>query len=378
MNIADDLSEMVKERRVELGRLQKGGAKIVGYTPGGFVPEELMWASGAVPVALNRGGDPDAVLKSIEFIPRFFDTYSRAQIGYWANQEPLYRMVDMVVVPSTDKNIAAIADCWEMWTDKKLYRFGIPHNNQTEHAFNYYLEGLRIFVKQLEELTGVSMDEDKLREEIVLGNTIRTLMKRISETRKTDAAPISGNDFVKLHHASFILDRRVLVDYLKSILPKIEKSKGKTGPRVFVIGSSLAEGDYKIFDLLESAGAQVVMEDFSEGMRPYWQNVSTEGEPLEALAATYFRDRRPVPAFFRPAKERIPELFSMADEFQVKGVVWYSLMYREAHEIEGIHFGRMAEQKGFRFMRLLSDYDDSERELFRNRIDAFVETMNHL
>lgn len=377
MNIAGDLSEMVKKRRVELEQLQKQGAKIVGYVPGGFVPEELIWASGAIPVALNRGGDPDAVLKSIEFIPRFFDTYSRSQIGYWANGETLYRMVDMVVVPSTDKNIAAIADCWEMWTDKKLFRFGIPHNNLTKHAFDYYLEGLRILKGELEELTGVSINEDRIREEIELGNTMRALIKTISETRRTEAIPITGSDFVKLHHASFILDRKVMAEYLKSILPKLEKEKGKTGPRVFVIGSSLAEGDYKVFDLLESAGAQIVMEDFAEGMKPYWQNVRIEGEPIVALAETYFRDRTPLPAFFRPAKERIPGLLNTADEFRVNGIVWYSLMYREAHEIEGIYFGRIAEQKGFRFIRLLSDYDDAERELFRTRIDAFVETMNH-
>ena len=169
-----------------------------------------------------------------------------------------------------------------------------------------------------------------------------------------------------------------MVEYLESVLLKMEKVKSKTGPRVFVIGSSLAEGDYKIYDLLENAGAQVVMEDFSEGMKPYWQDVRIEGEPIAALAETYFRDRTPLPAFFRPAKERIPGLFNTADEFRVDGIVWYSLMYREAHEIEGIHFGRMAEQKGLRFMRLLSDYDNAEHELFRTRIEAFVETMNHL
>ncbi len=130
------------------------------------MPEELIWASGAIPVALNRGGDPDAVLKSLEFIPRFFDTYSRSQIGYWAKGEPLYRMVDMVVVPCTDKNVAAIADCWEMWTDTKLFRFGIPHNNLTRHAFHYYVAGLQLLKKELEKLTGREIVGDRLKEEI--------------------------------------------------------------------------------------------------------------------------------------------------------------------------------------------------------------------
>ena len=376
MSILDDLSEMVKERRLELESLKKEGAKIVGYMPGGFVPEELIWASGAIPVALNRGGDPNEVLKSIEYIPKFFDTFSRSQIGYWANGDLLYRMADMVVVPCTDKNIAAIADCWEMWTDVKLFRLGVPHNNHTEHAFTYYFEGLQILKKELESLTGIVTTEKRLKEEIELGNEMRGLFKKICEARRSENVSITGKEFVKLHHASFILDRKKMIEYLKKVLLQIEKAEQKTGPRVFVIGSSLAEGDYKIYDLLENAGAQVVMEDFSEGMRPYLQNVKTDGEPINALAEAYFRDKKPVPAFFRPAKERIPGLFDMADEFRAKGILWYSLMYREAHEIEGIHFGRHAEKKGFKFLRLLSDYDDSEYELFGNRIEAFVETMN--
>jgi len=370
------MAEVARTRPEELKKRKREGARLVGYA-GRFVPEEIIWASGAIPVALNRGGDPDAVLKSIEYIPRFFDTYSRSQIGYWANGEHLYKLVDMVVVPCTDKNVAAIADCWEMWTDTKLFRLGIPHNNLTKHAFDYYVEGLHILKAELEKLTDISIDEGSLKEEIELGNKMRELIKKISEARKAEAIPITGTDFVKLHHASFILDRKVMVDYLESILLQMEKAQGKTGPRLLVIGSSLAEGDYKIYHLLEDAGAQVVMEDFAEGMRPYWQNVRTEGEPITALAESYFRDKAPLPAFFRPTRDRIPRLLNAADEFRINGIVWYSLMYREAYEIEGIHFGRMAEQKGHRFMRLISDYDDSEYELFQTRIEAFIESISH-
>ncbi|MEJ2738682.1 MAG: hypothetical protein P8105_02400, partial [Dehalococcoidia bacterium] len=87
-------STYFEERMSDLRKLKREGKKIVGYVPGGFMPEELVWASGAIPVGLNRGGDPGAVLKSAEFIPRFFDTFSRSQIGYWAlGEDPLYQMV---------------------------------------------------------------------------------------------------------------------------------------------------------------------------------------------------------------------------------------------------------------------------------------------
>jgi benzoyl-CoA reductase/2-hydroxyglutaryl-CoA dehydratase subunit BcrC/BadD/HgdB len=375
MKAIDDLSNYLKGRLVEIGRLKKEGKKIVGYIPAGYVPEEIIWAGGAIPVALNRGGDHEAVMKSMEFMPRVYDTYSRCQIGYWALGEPLYRMIDLMVVPCTDKNIQAIGDCWEMWTDTKLLRLGIPRNNTTEHAFKYYLESLHELKGEIEKLTGNPITEARLREEIETANKMRILLQQISETRKSEAVPISGSDFVRLHHASFLADRNFMVKHLESLSQELKGKAGNKGPRVFMIGSSIAEGDNKIHDLLESAGANIVLEDFSEGMRPYWQQVESDGDSIQALADTYFRKRSPLPAFFRPDGGRLSILLNLAKEYKVDGIVWYTMMYHESHEIEGIHFGRLAEKDGFRFLRLTSDYDSAEYERLRTRIEAFVESI---
>jgi benzoyl-CoA reductase/2-hydroxyglutaryl-CoA dehydratase subunit BcrC/BadD/HgdB len=303
MEMMKDLSTYREGRVSELKRLKEEGKKLVGYITGGFVPEELVWAGGAIPVGLNRGGDHNAVLKSTEYIPRFIDAYSRAQIGYWALEEPLYRMVDLFVVPCTDKNVSAIGDCWEMWTKTKVIKLGIPHNRR-DYAFKYYLEGLHSLKEEIEKLTGNTITDGKLGEEIDLANRMRLLLRQISEMRKAERPPISGKDYVKLHHASFHTDRDFMVRSLESLSQELKGKEGKKGARILLVGSSIAEGDYKVYDLLEAAGADVVVEDFSEGMKPYWQEVESGGDLIEALADGYFRRRMPLPAFFRPDEER--------------------------------------------------------------------------
>jgi benzoyl-CoA reductase/2-hydroxyglutaryl-CoA dehydratase subunit BcrC/BadD/HgdB len=284
-------------------------------------------------------------------------------------------MGDLMVVPCTDKNIQAIGDCWEMWTETRLFRLGVPHNNTTEHAFRYYLEELHLLKGEIEKLTGNQITAARLREEIKTADRIRFLLRQISETRKSEAPPISGSDFIKLHHASFLADRNYMVRYLESLSQELKDGAGSRGPRVFLIGSSIAEGDYKIYELLESAGANVVMEDFSEGMRPYWQQVESDGDLIQALADAYFRKRAPLPAFFRPSGGRLSILSKLAKEYKVDGIICYTMLYRESHEIEGIHFGRLAEKEGFKFLRVTSDYDNAEYEGLRTRIEAFVESI---
>jgi len=377
MKTMKDLSTSLEGRVSELRELKKEGKKIVGYVPGGFMPEELVWASGAIPVGLNRGGDPSAVLKSAEYLPRFIDTFSRSQIGYWAmGEEPLYQMVDLVVVPCTDRNIGVIADGWEMWTETKVFKFGVPHNNKSDHAFKYYLDGLHLLKEALEKLTGSTITDDKLRKEIDVLNRMRLLLRQISEMRKSERPPISGKDYIKLHHASFRTDRDIMVTSLESMFQELKGNEGRKGPRILLIGSSIAEGDYKVHNILEAIGADVVIEDFSEGMRPYWQEVENNGDLVEALADGYFRKRTPPPAFFRPAtEERVAFFLRLAKEFRVDGIIWYSMMYRDSYDIAGIYFRRIAEKEGLPFIKIMSDYDTAETGPLRTRIEALIESL---
>ena len=377
MKTMNSISTSMDERLSELQQLKKEGKKIVGYICGGFMPEELVWASGAIPVGINKGGDHNAVLKSIEYIPRFFDTFSRAQIGYWGLEDPLYRLIDLFVVPCTDKNISIISDCWEMWAaDTRLFKLGIPHNIDSEHSYPYFANELRLLKDELEDLTGDSITDDKLRKEIDSSNKIRSLLRQISETRKSDQPPISGNDFVKLNHASFSLDRDLMIKNLESLSEELKGKQGTKGPRILLVGSSIAEGDYKVYDILEAAGANIVMEDFSEGLRPYRGEVQNSGDLITSLAEFYFTKREPLPAFFRPAtKDRVAFLFKLAKEYKVDGIIWYSMLYREAYDIEGVYFSQQVEKEGYPFIKIVTDYDPAEQDALKTRLGAFIESI---
>ena len=111
-------------------------------------------------------------------------------------------------------------------------------------------------------------------------------------------------------------------------------------------------------------------------MRHYWQEVKTNGDLIQALADGHFRKRTPLPAFFRPAtEERIDFFLKMVKKFKVDGIIWYSMMYRDSYDIEGIYFGRRAEKEGIPFLKIMTDYDTAETGALRTRIEAFIEAI---
>ncbi|MBW1900598.1 MAG: 2-hydroxyacyl-CoA dehydratase [Deltaproteobacteria bacterium] len=378
MKAMDRLSAHLKTRTAELRRLKEGGIKIVGYSPGGYMPEELVYASGAIPVCLVRGGDPEPVTESLAYIPRFIDTFCRSQIGYRTmGTEPLYLLPDLIVVPITDNNHKAIADCWNFWTDDDVFRYGVPHN-KSEEAFEYYLGGLNLLKERLEQLTGNKITDQGLKKEIASCNRMRSLLKDISFMRRSGSPCISSRDYVRLHHASFIADKSVFLEILDALYEEL-RNKGPMevkGPRILLTGSTLAMGDSKVLEMVETCGGQIVFEEFAEGIRPYVHNVELNGdEPMKALAKTYLIERLE-PAWFRPSKGRIEVLMKFAEAFKVDGVIWYQLMYRDAYDMQSYYFEKiLKEEAGLPMLKLESDYDTSEKGPMKTRIETFIKML---
>ena len=379
MDISQKLNSLLKNRMGELRKLKDQGHKIIGYPPGGFMPEELVYACGGVPmpVGLIRGGQHEAVRTAGGYMPRWIDTFCRAQIGYKVlKEEESYDLIDVLVTPITDINNRSIGDTFEFYTGMEIFRFGVPHT-KSDNASDYYVSGIKRLKEKLEELSGTEITDARLKEAINLCNRERQLLADISLSRKADSPPISGRDFMRLNHASFVADKKAFVEALESIWSEIKAAEGPAlkGPRILLTGPTLALGDYKMYDLVEETGAEVVIEEFAECARHYWEQVKPEGDLMEALADRYFSRRVP-PAWFRPADERIDFLVKLAKDFRTDGVIWYQLMYRDSYEIESFYVPEIIKkQTGISTLKLTSDYDYSEVGPFRTRVETFVHTI---
>jgi len=371
------LAKHLKARPSALKQKRDAGVKCIGHIPGDYFPEELAYASKAIPIGLIRGGDYEAMRASGGYLPRFIDAYSRAQIGYRVLQdEPLYQMIDLLVVPVVDRNIGAMASAWEFFTDVEVFKLGIPHA-RTDHGYAYYLEGIELLKERIERLTGTPIVDENLREQIQIYNEMRDALKRISELRKAAQPPISGKDFVWLNHASYYADMREFAGILEALYEEAkEVEREAKGPRIMLTGSTLAMGDNKLLDLIEGTGASIVIEEFAEGLRSYRENVKADGDLARALADRYFRRRIPG-AFARPAtRERFDFLFGLAKEFKVDGIIWYNMMYRDSYNTEGFYFAEVSRREiGVPVLKLETDYDPVEVGPLRTRVETFMETV---
>lgn len=375
MKTLDALDIHLRKRAGELEGVKAEGHKIIGYYPGGYVPEEIILACDAVPVGLHRGGEHEPVQIAGAYLPRWIDTFCRSQIGFKVlGGEPAYDLVDLFVIPVTDNNVRILSDAWEFYRLGEIFKLGVPHR-KTDRALAYYLSGINALKDKLEAYTGQKVTDEKLHETIRLGNRERALFRKISGMRKRAALPLTGRDFIRLLHASLWLDKRVMVEILESLIQEMEnwELQPGTSPRILLTGSTLAYGDAKVIRLVEEAGGNIVMEHFAEGLRNYWDDVALDGNPMEALAESYFQQRI-TPAWFRPSREMRNFLIKLAGDFTIDGVIWYSLMYRDSYTVQSTMFPKMLKQaRDLPTLVIESDYDLEEVGPLRTRVETFIE-----
>lgn len=373
----DDLSSYLDQRPEQIKQAKERGIKVIGVLPGNYVPEELIYASGAIPVCLIHGGLPHAPDAALNRMPDIMCPFSRAQVGERIlGKIPYYNIMDMLIAPITCQHIKKIAEIWEYDGDIDIFKLGIPHRYDEDFALEYYIERLRALKARLESVTGNEVTREKLLDAIHLYNRMRELFRNISLLRKLDVPPVSSVEFIKLNHASFYADPSFMVDYLSQTYNGLENrlKRGDVNKvRLLLVAPNVAYDDLELFKLIESAGAEVVVEEICEGTRYYWDDIGMDGDPVVSLAKGYLRDRLPCAFMRNSAKRRLDFSLELIRDFKVSGVIWYELIGCETYDSESYFFEKKLAELGVPMLTLESDYGTSDLGQMRVRIEAFIE-----
>ncbi len=375
------LSGHLQSRLEQVRKAKDEGAKVIGYFPGNYVPEELIYAAGAIPICFaNAGISGNETVAALEIMPHLGCPFAKAKIGEKSlNTNPYYELVDLFVAPITCQHLKKVAEVWDYYGDMKIFKLGVPHNYNGDIELDYYVERLRDLKKQLEVLTGNEITDNKLSNAIELYNNMRESFKRISLTRRASSSPISALEFAGLNHASLYADPVFMSDYLDDVYKECvagdsDRTEGSI-PRILLIGPNLSDGDYNILEVVKNAGAEIVIEEICEGFRYYWQNIGVKGDVLRSLAKGYLQDKLPC-AFMRfSSKKRLDFTLELIKDFNISGVVWYQLLCCETYDLESFFFARELGERNIPMLILESAYEAEGIGQVKIRVDAFIEML---
>lgn len=374
--------ELIKEsynaRIDQLAESKNAGKKVVG-TFCLFVPDEIIFAAGADRIILC-GGKNDTVHIAEQYLPRNTCPLVKSSFGSIVNNGcsgvqscPHFGLVDLVVAENTCDSKKKM---YELLSDHvPAYVIDLPQRPDSPEALKYFLGELEKFKGAMERLTGNRVTEDNLRAEIKSSNETRQLFHRLYGLRKMDPPAISGVDVLKILQKQYFLSPDVLKKALRMFIDEAEQVKTNCAhkPRIMISGCPMAGGNAKVPEIIENKGGAIVVEESCTGTRSFWDPVDESEEPMTALAERYIK----IPcSCMTPNDRRIDNILKLAEEFNVDGVVYYTLQFCHGYNIERYKVQQALKKAGIPMLAIETDYSDSDVEQIGIRLDAFLEMLS--
>lgn len=378
-NWMKELTNVSRNRPTELREAKDAGTKIVEHT-GNFIPEELIYAAGAKPYLMCRGGEPEPPESPLAYLLRFMNPLARSLAGYhMLGLDPVTPFADMIAFQETDCQVGRVSELME-YQKLPVYKLGVPSDWKKILSQEYYYRALGKFKSRLEGLTGETITDEKLLEQIELSNRINKGLEKIDELRKKDNPPITGYEFMRLNHCSFHMDPKQAAEAVEAVYEEIKDAEGrfeKGTPRILLAGHAVAIGDYAVIKITEDSGAMIVSEMMDEGIRPFKWEIPTEGNLIENIGKRNYISKFP-PNIFQPAwKERFEHMKGLMEEYKIDGVIWYQLAFDEIYDMEAACLAKWLGEMNVPFMKLESSYEYSRESMgpLETRLESFVHSI---
>ncbi len=347
----------------------KTGGKVVGYFCT-YVPEEILYAAGVLPVRILGSHEPQDVTE-----PHIFGMYCPFCRDCLAQGlKGKYDYLDGIMIAQSCLHIRQTYTSWKIHKPVDFsYYLPMPNNVQSKRSLPYLKGELEVFKKAVEEWTGKTITDDDLNKGIEIMNTSRALTRKLYDLRKESNPPLSGLEAMYAVVASQMVDKKDYNETLQELLEKLPRRQLENSSkiRLMILGSE--DDDTEFVEMVESLGAIFVVDDHCTGSRYFWNEVSSNGNPLEAIAARYV-ERVPCPSKDWPERTRIEHIKKLAQDWKVQGAVVIQQKFCDPHELDIPAIIKSLKEEGIPAQFLEFDVTVPIGQ-FKTRVEAFLEML---
>lgn len=357
-------------RRHEYARgwKERAGGRVVG-TMCTYVPEEVLYAAGILPVRIYGSHEPADITEphiASQWCPYCRDCLAQGLSGR-------YGYLDGVAHAFS---CAHMFNCFDSWCRHVPTGFRhdiyVPEHLSNPHALECFYEEVKEFKEAVERWTGQRIGEEELRRAIGVYNKNSRLMKEVYMTCQAEQPPLTGAEAMAMVLAASVMDKEEHNQLLEKALEELQQHPGAVPPvRLMVLGSE--NDDLEFVKFIESLGAAVVIDEHCTGSRYFWQEIPEEADPLYAIARKYY---------LRPAcahkdlvnRRRFEHIKNLIARFRVQGVIFIQQKFCDIYGFELPALQKMLKELGIPLLVLEVDVTVPVGQ-FRTRIEAFLETM---
>lgn len=372
------VSEIHGLRIQELFEAKANGRKVIG----GFcifVPEEIILATDSVSIGLCSGADIGSEA-SEKYIPRNTCALIKSFMGFkLSGLCPYVETTDLIVGETTCDGKKKAYEIFDDITGK-MYIMEIPNSKGVDGKALFRNE-VKKFAARLEEFTGKKITIEKLKSAAKLVNDKRRALKRLSNLRGANPAPISGLDALLINQISFYDDPVRFTQKVNELCDELDKRVAtgagvadKDAKRVVVGGSPMAIPNWKLHAVVEGSGAVIVGEEACVGDRNYrtllGENFSSIDQAIDMISERYMTLDC---ACFTPNDERLGNIKDFVGAQKADAYIHYALSFCTPYTMEAIKVKKLFEELKIPFLQIETDYGMGDMGQLKTRVEAVLE-----
>ena len=360
--IAGDPKKAVADHLAETGK----GA--IGMMPI-YAPEELVHATGFLPVGLWGGSRP--VTKARAYLPPF--ACSVMQQVMELECEGAYDDLAAVVFSVPCDTLKCMSQKWK--GTSPVLVFTHPQNRGLEAANRFLEREYAILKEKLENVTGVKITNAALEHSIQVYNENRAVMREFSVLAAQYPQVISAVDRHAVFKSRLFIEKSRHTALVKQLMEAVRAAEPQpwTGKKVVVTGILLEPNG--LLELFDQLGLAIVADDLAQESRQIRVDVPEGDEaPLYRLARVW-QKMYGCSVATDIQKQRGPMLLDMVRKTGADAIVVAMMKFCDPEEWDYPIYYKQFEAQGVRNLMIEVDQESTSFEQIHTRIQSLVETL---
>jgi len=346
----------------------------LGYFPVYF-PVEIVHSFNSLPVALYGAEGRINLDIAIAHTQSFVCTICKSvfQLGAEDRLRP-FDVLAFSNICDVARNLSGIMK--RNLSDKEIVYIHFPIHNDTPLAVKYLVDEYKRLINVLENITGLSYNEDRLRESIRIFNEKRLLIKSLMELRRDKPWLIPFTEFYTVVKAGSVMPvemfNKLVLKYLREV--KDRKVRPADRLRILIKGNFCEQPPLMYMKTIEDAGAYIIEDESLIGQ--YWiGQVGLDGDPLVSLARSYVENPVPLTVRFHPSIDKQEYIKREVRDKRIEGALFLSPKFCEPSLYDYVIYKKALDDIHFPYLHLEYEETTSSFEHLRTMVETFVESI---
>lgn len=352
------------------------GRKIVGITPM-FFPEEMVHASGAMPIILQESNTP--ITMGARHYHHFFCGVSRAFVDVAVKGE--FSFLDAFILSDFCFEMRQINNTLRKYMGKPMFYMHWPLEANEARWTDWCVRRLDRVRGELEGLTGTKITEDAIRNSVALYNKNRGLLRQLYQLRIKKPGVISTKEMEAVVINSMVSPVEESNQYLEALLPTLQKARGAgvaRKPKIFLSAHLCQLVKLDVLELIDDLGAVVVGDDLYTGARYFVSDVNLDGRSSSAaFAARYLNLPIFNPIGYNPKIDWPEYVVQQVKEAGAAGVIILLPRNCEPMMINYPIARNKIQNAGIPVLMIETEHEMVSLAGVKTRMQAFIETLSN-